>query len=168
MQSSKISARNQRLSMASFQVLLYPKSAKPSARHIQFQDRRPVLAARYEPSSRILALLLPVKDTGGSKEHIHAIAFLAFTPDFKQLQVTHELPVVVQGDCTVGPSGVDIYTGELPIVLLPAVADSDGAGMSNKVCCSDFLMAAVSLRLHLKSSYANAALLPTPTGPLQS
>ena len=90
-----------------------------------------MLAARYEPSSRILALLLPAAGPEGASKH--AVAFLAFTPDFRQLQLTHELPVALQGDCSDGPEGALVYTGELPFVLLPAVADTDGAGMANKV-----------------------------------
>ena len=118
------------------QVWVHPKSSKPSARHVKFQDRRPVLAARYEPSSRILALLLPAAGPEGASKH--AVAFLAFTPDFRQLQLTHELPVELQGDCSTGPEGALVYTGELPFVLLPAVADTDGAGMANKVSPQDF------------------------------
>lgn len=114
------------------QVYVHPKSAKPTYRHVKYRDRRPVLAARYEPTSRILALLLrSVPPHRGEPEYV--VAFCAFTHDYAHLQKTHELAVTLPGACTVGPEGAPLYTGELPFLLLPAVADRDGGGTASKV-----------------------------------
>eukprot|EP00892_Ulva_mutabilis_P011345 jgi/Ulvmu1/8583/UM045_0026.1 len=114
------------------EVFVHPKSQKASfIHHRKVADHRPVLAARYEPSSRILALLLPA--AGAEAGNKHAVAFYAFTPDFRQLQKTHDLPVTLQGSCAKGLEGAAVYNGELPFVLLPAVADSEGAGAASKM-----------------------------------
>lgn len=132
--ASKHLKRTSRCTVNHVQVFVHPRSSKPSFQHSKLQERRPVLAARYEPTSRILALLLPAAQTTG--EHKHVIAFCAFTPDYKNLQTTRELPVSLPGQCSSGPEGVPVYTGELPFVLLPAVADSEGGGTADKVRCS--------------------------------
>lgn len=115
------------------QALVHPKSHKASARHVRLDLPRPALAARYEPSSRILALLLGAAEGHPSREQ--TILFCAFTPDFKQLQSqTREVHVQDPCHCEIGPEGAPVLCGELPFVLLPAVADSEGSGAASKVC----------------------------------
>lgn len=50
-----------------------------------------------------------------------------------RLDKTKEVEVELQGERTVGPEGVIVYTGTLPFVLLPTVKDQDGGGASDKV-----------------------------------
>lgn len=100
-------------------------------------DVRPVAAARYEPSSRILALLLLSATDDPAQA---SIVFCAFTPDFEHLQRTRELQVAVPGMTAAGPEAVPIYPGQIPFVLLPAVADAEGAGTASKVINSSILV----------------------------
>lgn len=112
-------------------VQVFVNSRCSQAKHLLYDDARPVLAARYEPSMRILALLL--LSSPGDFESA-TVVFLAFTPDYKRLQMCQKLKVtLVSENLTVGPEGVPTFVGQLPFVLLPAVADREGAGTTDKV-----------------------------------
>lgn len=96
------------------------------------QDNRRVLTARFEPSSRILALLLCSSEAATKESLAAVVAFGAFSPDFKSLQMIQEVAVRLQGEFVTEIEGTMRYKGEAPFVLLPAVADKTGCGRANK------------------------------------
>lgn len=134
---------------------MHPSATAPEVCAPKITDSRTALAARYEPSTRALALVFPATPRGSpgsaqsvprgrkkaartaDKQCMHVIALWTFSPDFTTLQKADEVRVPVD----TGDVDIDAASGEgrrppacspgcapsPPVVLLPAQSDGIGS-----------------------------------------
>lgn len=115
------------------QVFMHPPGDQGVGRNKKLDYPRPALAARYEPSTRVLALLaaksaVPSAEASSSQQtRTFTIVFCVFSPDFRTLSVVAEEDVL---GCSLNAAGEVELVDDPPFVLLPA---RKGSGVVNKV-----------------------------------
>ena len=132
------------------QVYVHPPGMKAVDYHRKLRYDRPVLAARYEPSTRILAMLAPASSShacSSSEPARYSIVFCALSPDYAKMQESAEVPVddSIALDVSNQTWTSQGMVNDPPFVLLPAAKKSDGSGGANKVRPSTLLHSRHSL-----------------------
>jgi hypothetical protein len=106
------------LMLGAAQVYVSPKGVKISPAHLKAALPARAIAAQYEPSTRVLALMF-VDDEGS--DQAAKLGFLCFDVEFMKLQKQSEL--LVETQVLMNETGA--LQSPMPCVLLPAVAGNN-------------------------------------------